>query len=110
MNKALEELIEEITSSDEFIEYKRLEQLALNDHNLKSMIERLREVEKQAINAREFGLENAYNAYLKEYNEILKQFDENVLLSLYLTKKEEVKEMIDLATKIIENEIYKKIN
>lgn len=110
MSKALEELIEEIVKSEEVIEFKRLEELVLSNNEISKILDRLHEVEKQAINARELGLENAYIAYKKEYDEIISSFESDVLISSYLNAKTDVKDLINLVTKIIECEINKAIN
>ena len=70
MSKALNELIDEILSSEEVIRFKKLESIILKNEEVNNKIIRLREVEKQAVNARELGLENAYFMYKKEYDEI----------------------------------------
>ena len=87
---SLESLIDEIVSTQEVIEFKRLEKLVLENNEVALKLERLHEVEKQAINAKELGLENTYFAYKKEYDEIIKSFEEDVLISSYLNAKEEV--------------------
>ena len=63
MSKALNELIDEILSSEEVIRFKKLESIILKNEEVNNKIIRLREVEKQAVNARELGLENAYFMY-----------------------------------------------
>ena len=110
MSKALNELIDEILSSEEVIRFKKLESIILKNEEVNNKIIRLREVEKQAINARELGLENAYFMYKKEYDEILSSFENDVLISSYLDSKEEVKSLINLVIGTIEDEINNVIN
>ena len=110
MSKSLEVLIEELVNTPEVIEFKRLEKLILENEAVSLKLSRLHEVEKQAVNARELGLENTYFAYKKEYDEIIKSFEEDVLISTYLNKKEEVLSLVSLVTSVIENEINKVIN
>ena len=110
MSKALDTLIDEILNSEEVIEFKKLEKLVLENKEISLMLDRLHEVEKQAVNARELGLENTYLVYKKEYDQILKLFEEDVLISSYLNAKMEVKDIITLVKNIIENEINKVIN
>lgn len=110
MNKALENLIEELTNTPEVIEFKKLEKLVLENEEISLKLDRLHEVEKQAINARELGLENTYIAYKKEYDDIIKGFEDDVLVSMYLNAKEEVLSILNLVTKTIELEVNKKIN
>lgn len=110
MSRALNELINEILSSEEVIRFKKLESIILKNEEVNSKIIRLREVEKQAVNARELGLENAYFMYKKEYDEILSSFENDVLISSYLDSKEEVKSLINLVIGIIEDEINNVIN
>ena len=110
MSKALNELIDEILSSEEVIRFKKLESIILKKEEVNNKIIRLREVEKQAVNARELGLENAYFMYKKEYDEILSSFENDVLISSYLDSKEEVKSLINLVIGIVEDEINNVIN
>ena len=110
MSKALNELIDEILSSGEVIRFKKLESIILKNEEVNNKIIRLREVEKQAVNARELGLENAYFMYKKEYDEILSSFENDVLISSYLDSKEEVKSLINLVIGTIEDEINNMIN
>ena len=110
MSNALKELIDEILNSEEVIEFKKLERLVLNKEGIAKTLDRLHEVEKQAINARELGLENTYLAYKKEYDQIVASFNDDVLISSYLEAKIEVKGLIDMVTSIIENEINSVIN
>ena len=110
MSNTLNELIHEILNSEEVIEFKKLERLVLNNEDIAKTLERLHEVEKQAINARELGLDNTYLAYKKEYDQIIASFNDDVLISSYLEAKIEVKALIDMVTSIIENEINSVIN
>ena len=110
MSNALENLIKEIENTDEVIEFKRLEKLVLENEEISLKLQRLHEVEKQAVNAKELGLENTYFAYKKEYDEIIKGFEDDVLVSMYLNAKEEVLSIASLVTETIEREINKKIN
>ena len=109
-SKALEELILEISNTPEIIEFKKIESIVLDDKEIKERLDHLHEVEKQAINAREFGLENTYYAYLKEYNEILKSFENDVLISQYIALKEDAKDILNTVINVIEKEIFKAIN
>ena len=110
MSKALNELIDEILSSEEVIRFKKLESIILKNEEVNNKIIRLHEVEKQAVNARELGLENAYFMYKKEYDEILSSFENDVLISSYLDSKEEVESLINLVIGTIEDEINNVIN
>lgn len=110
MNNALEVLIEEITNSNEVITFKRLEKLVLENEEIALKLERLHEVEKQAVNAKELGLENTYMVYKKEYDDIISSFEDDVLISMYLNAKEEVLSIVKLVTETIEKEINKAIN
>ena len=110
MNKSLELLIEEIKNTEEVQNFKKLEQLVLANEDIKLKLDRLHEVEKQAINARELGLENTYYSYMKEYKEIIDSFENDVLISMYLEAKKDVNDILDLVVKTIENEINDEIN
>ena len=110
MSKALSLLIEELLSSEEIIEFQKLEKIILNNEEISTLLDHLHNVEKQAVNAKELGLENTYYAYKKEYDEIIASFENDVLISSYINAKEDVLKMVNLVTSIIENEINKVIN
>ena len=109
-SKALDELLQEISSTPEVIEFRKIEALVLENEEIKAKLDRLHEVEKQAVNAKEFGLENAYFAYMKEYKEILNSFENDVLISQYIALKEDAKDILDTVINVIEKEIFKAIN
>ena len=110
MSKALSLLIEELLSSEEILEFQKLEKIILKNEEISTLLERLHNVEKQAVNAKELGLENAYYAYKKEYDEIISSFENDVLISSYINAKEETLKIVNLVTSIIESEINKVIN
>ena len=110
MSKSLNVLIDELLSCEEVIEFKKLEKIVLENKVISEVLERLHNVEKQAVNAKELGLENAYFAYKKEYDEIIASFENDVLISSYINAKEDVLRIVNFVTSIIENEINKVIN
>ena len=110
MSKALSLLIEELLSFEEIKQFQKLEKIILNNEEISTLLEHLQNVEKQAVNAKELGLENTYYAYKKEYDQIIASFEDNVLISSYIDAKEETLKIINLVTSIIESEINKAIN
>lgn len=110
MSKAKLELLEEIATSEEVIEFKKIEKLVLENKELSARISEMFEAQKQAINAREFGLDNAYLMYKKKYEEIYNSLKEDVLFNQYLTLKSDAKNVMNTAINIIEKEIEYKIN
>jgi cell fate (sporulation/competence/biofilm development) regulator YmcA (YheA/YmcA/DUF963 family) len=110
LSNALSILIDELLVTDEVLEFQKLEKLVLNNKEIAEILEHLHNIEKQAVNAKELGLENAYLMYKKEYDEIISKFENDVLISSYLNAKEDVLRIINLVTSIIENEINKVVN
>lgn len=110
LSNALSILIDELLATDEVLEFQKLEKLILNNKEIVEILEHLHNVEKQAVNAKELGLENAYLMYKKEYDEIISKFENDVLISSYLNAKEDVLRIINLVTSIVENEINKVVN
>ena len=110
LSNALSILIDELLATDEVLEFQKLEKLVLNNKEIVEILEHLHNVEKQAVNAKELGLENAYLMYKKEYDEIISKFENDVLISSYLNAKEDVLRIINLVTSIVENEINKVVN
>lgn len=103
-------LLEEIRNTDEVIEFKKIEKVILNDKTLSQKFVELSNIEKQAINARELGLDNAYLMYKKQYDDLVKELENDVVFNQYLSLKEDAKEVMKLVISTIENEINKKIN
>ena len=110
MNNSLSVLIDELLACEEVLEFQKLEKLVLENKEISKILEHLHNVEKQAVNAKELGLENAYFAYKKEYDDIIASFENDVLISSYINAKEDVLRIVNLVTSIIENEINKVIN
>ena len=110
MSKIKQELLEEIANSEEVIEFKRIEKLVLENKELSKRISDMFEAQKQAINAKELGLENTYFHYMKEYKEILSSFENDVLISSYLQSKEDVNNILKTVITIIERKISDKVN
>ena len=110
MNSAKKELLDEIANSEEVIEFKKIEKIILEDVTLRDKFNGLAEIEKQAINARELGLDNAYIMYKKQYDDMIKSFEDDVVFSQYLILKHDAKEVMNTVIKIIENELNKYIN
>ena len=107
---ALEKLILEINSLDEVKRFKRLDAIISSDEKLRKQVDELHEVSKQMTHAKAFELPNAYEEYRFKYVELLKSFEDNVLLQMYLETSEEVKGILSVVTKDIERIIYNKIN
>lgn len=110
MNKAKLELLEEISNSEEVIEFKKIEKLVLENEELNRKIQDMFDAQKQAINAREFGLENAYYLYKKKYEELYNLLRDDVLFNQYLALKNDAKHVMNTVINIIEKEIENKIN
>lgn len=107
---ALDTLIFELNNLEEIQKFKRLEKLVKEDKNLANKVSTLHKVSKQMTNAKEFGLVNAYDQYHAEYQNLLKDIEDNVILQLYLESSEEVKNILTLVMETIEIEIKQKIN
>lgn len=110
LNNSIEILKNDIIASEEYQNYRKLLELIKKERQLNTIIMRLREVEKQATNAKEFNLINAYEQYKNEYDQIIKTLEDNVLLSMYLDAKEDLKNIINKLVSIIEMDISNKIN
>ena len=110
MSKIKQELLEEIANSEEVVEFKKIEKIVLENKNLSNKISLMFEAQKQAINAREFGLDNAYLMYKKQYEELQNSLKEDVLFNQYLTLKSDAKAVMNTVISIIEKEIEHKIN
>ncbi len=110
IKSVLAELLLELEGLEEVQKFKRLEQLIFADLDLKEQVELFHNISKQMTNAKELGLENAYLEYQKEYQKLLVSFEENVILQMYLDASEDIKDILNLITEVIEKEINNKLN
>lgn len=110
MNKAIDELIDELLALDVVKEYFHLAELLKKEPVKNNKIMELHQISKQMVNAKEIGLTNTYLSYQTEYNRILKEIDEDVLIQMFLQKQLEVNEVLEMVTKTIEDEIASKLN
>ena len=110
MSKALSLLIEELLSSEEILEFQKLEKIILKNEEISTLLERLHNVEKQAVNAKELGLENAYYAYKKEYDDIDMQIANYPNVEEYMELLDEAYNDYEIIVKYIENKVNDKLN
>lgn len=101
MNK----IIDSIHELPEVIKYKKLEKMVDDNIEYKNKLKKMFEYQKQMINSKHYNLENNYYLYLEKYNEIKKELEEDVIVSMYLDSLEEVNELLQITTSIIENKI-----
>lgn len=102
-------LKEEILALEVVKEYQRYYQIIKQNSNLHSKIKELHHLQKEIVNAKEFGLTNALLQYQNAYDKLLKEFDDNPLLANYLALKNEVNNLLILITEIIQNDLNKEL-
>lgn len=110
MKDEIEVLIAELLSLEEVKKFQKLEGLVENNPIYLGKMEHFFALQKQMTNAKEFELWNAYEQYKQEYQQILLEWKEDVLLNEYFNSLEEVNWILKRMTEIIESKIDKTLN
>ncbi len=105
MNK----LIDSLHQLPEVINYKKLEKLIDGNKEYKLKLNKMFEYQKQMMNSKHYELENNYYIYLEKYNNLKKELEEDVVVDLFLSSLEEVNELLQIVTSIIENKINEQL-
>lgn len=102
-------LLESLCELEGVRNYKKLEKLIDSNEKYKQMMDEIFYCQKQMMNSKHFGLDNNYYVFLKKYNELKKQFSNDVLIEMYFNSLEDVNYLLDELTSIITNVINEKL-
>lgn len=102
INSSLEELFNSIENSSLYKEYKKMENILNKDTNIKSILEEIKELEKEATYLEYIGDERykELDEQIKEKAEVL---NENPIYQEYLNKMDEFNDELSASSKMIEN-------
>jgi len=104
-----QELIDAISKDERIIRYKKIEEIITKDKFLKRLINELKAIQKQLVNAETLSKNEALILFKKAYEEKLSQIDEHPLLSEYLALQGDINYMLQEIVGIIEDGINKDI-
>lgn len=105
----IEKLLNMIENDPVVQRYRQIEGKMNQAKEVKHQINRLKAVQKQLINARHIGKEEAIKQFEKDYNERLKNIEEYPLMAEYLSLQTEINEMLQTILQIIEDGLNKEI-
>jgi cell fate (sporulation/competence/biofilm development) regulator YmcA (YheA/YmcA/DUF963 family) len=107
--KSVTEFIEMINNDERINRYKKLEAIIVKDKKLKAMINKLKAVQKQMINAEHIGKTQAHLQFKIAYENQLEAIHEHPLLSEYLALQGDINYMIQEVLGIIEDGVNQDI-
>lgn len=105
----MNELIDSINKLELIKKYKRLEKQIDSNEYYKNKMRKLFDFQKQMMNSKQYGLENNYYIYLQEYNDIKREFENDILVEMFLDCLQEVNYFLEIITNIITNTVNEKL-
>ena len=108
LNNSIEELFNSIENSTLYKRYKKMSDILSKDLNIKSMLDEIKELEKEAT-----YLENIGDSRYKEVDEEIKRkadiLNNNCVYQEYLNCMDEFNDVISMSSKMIESYIEEKV-
>lgn len=89
--------------------YQQLEMLINQDINLKTLISKLKVLQKERVNAKYLNKSNLIKALDSDYDNLINQIEQIPLLTEYLELQDFFNNLIQEVQKILETEINKKM-
>lgn len=100
-----DKLIEMIETHPDIIRYKKIEKLINEHQELKDKFNELKAIQKQLVNAKQIQKKEAILHFEKQYQELLDIIENYPLMSEYLALQNDINDMLQEITKIIEEGI-----
>ena len=108
INSSLEELFNAIENSDLYKEYKKMSLILEKDKDIKKLIDKIKELEKQATYLEYIG-DESYKEVDKEIKELEKVLNQKPIYREYLNKMEEFNNELSTSSKMIESYVAEKV-
>ena len=105
-----EKLIQMILQDEEIQRYKRMESSINNNKELKAKMNELKSVQKQLVNAKHIGKEEAIKAFQDKYDLLYQAIEEYPLMSDYMALQSDINEMIQSIVSILEEGLEKEFD
>ena len=106
-----EKLIHMIQSNEDIQRYKKIESYLNSNKELKGKFNQLKAVQKQLVNAKHIGKQEAVKIYQERYDALYEEIEDYPLMSDYLALQSDINDMIqaiiDIIEKGLENELDK---
>jgi len=102
-----EKLIQMIEQHEDIIRYKRIEKYINDNKDIKQKMNQLKSIQKQLVNAKHIGKEEAVKQFQSRYDELLEEIENYPLMSEYMALQSDINDMIQSIIDIIEQGIEK---
>lgn len=105
-----EKLIEMLLKDEDIKRYKRMESSINNNKELKGKMNELKSVQKQLVNAKHIGKEEAIKAFQDRYDALYQAIEDYPLMSDYMALQSDINEMIQSIVSILEEGLEKEFD
>ena len=109
IDNKIEELFNTIEDSKEYQEYKKIESILDKDKSIKKLIEEIKALQQESVRL-EYEKNEYYKVIDKEIDKKAKELNDKPVYQEYLTKMNELNDILSMSSKIIEDYIDDKIN
>ena len=109
MSNRIDEIKNELLGMPEVIRFKELEGYINKNERINTLFSKVKEKQKQMINAKEFNQHNQYNIYNKEYNDLLNELYNLPFVEEYLELVDIINQKLGSLSFLIEKELENKM-
>jgi len=99
-----------IKENPKIIRYKKIESIINKQKELKQMINELKTIQKQLVNAKEMHKTKSVDMFQQKYDQLLKQIETYPLMSEYLALQSEINDMLQAVKEIFEDGVNNALN
>lgn len=96
VDRELDKLIELLQDKEEIIRYQEMEKNVTENQWLNQIVEQIKEKQKKLVNFEYYEKPEAYQATLKELEELNRELDENITVNAYQDSLWEANEIVQL--------------
>lgn len=96
VDRELDKLIELLQDKEEIIRYQEMEKNVSENQWLNQIVEQIKEKQKKLVNFEYYEKPEAYQATLKELEELNRELDENITVNAYQDSLWEANEIVQL--------------
>ena len=109
IDNKIEELFNTIEESKEYKEYKKIEKILDKDKSIKKIIEEIKALQQESVRL-EYEKNDYYKVIDKEIDKKAKELNDKPVYQEYLTKMNELNNILSMSSKMIEDYIDDKVN
>lgn len=102
-----EKLIQMLQENPDIQRYKRIEMLINQNTELKAQFNQLKSIQKQLVNAKHIGKEEAIKVFQERYDALYESIESYPLMSDYLALQSDINDMIQSIVQILEEGLEK---